>query len=204
LDKPFVRRLAGHLSGLGVHVWLDEWELEPGDSLHGCIGHALHTVSHVGVVLSPASVSSRWCQSELEQALAREKAKGEKIAIPLLYRRVSPPPFLAGRLYADFSRSYFAALTQLGGFLNKLPVREINEAIALRKPKTVEDTVACLEAAGWKGMKYVEAADFEQVRKIFGQAGVNLNDDQFELVLGAKRRSPAQKKPLVRRIQVKK
>lgn len=203
-DKPFVRRLAGHLSGLGVHVWLDEWELEPGDSLHGCIGRALQTVAHVGVVLSPDSVSSRWCQSELEQALTREKSTGDKVAIPLLHRRVSPPPFLEGRLYVDFSRSYYAALTQVAGFLNKLPVREITEAIARRKPKSVDDAVACLEAAGWKGMKYVKAADYEQVRRILQRSGVNLDSDQFDIVLVPKRSKPGQKKALPRRIPIKK
>jgi hypothetical protein len=202
-DKPFVRKLAGHLSGLGVHVWLDEWELEPGDSLHSCIGQALQTVAHVGVVLSPDSVSSRWCQSELEQALTREKSTGDKVAIPLLHRRVSPPPFLAGRLYADFSRSYYGALTQVAGLLNKLPVREITEAIVLRKPKTVDDTVACLEAAGWKGIKYVEAADYEQVRRILKQSGVNLDSNEFEIVLRPRSSKVARKK-LPRRIPMKK
>jgi hypothetical protein len=26
-------------------VWMDEWELEPGDSLHGVIGEALSSVA---------------------------------------------------------------------------------------------------------------------------------------------------------------
>ena len=203
-DKPFVRKLAGHLSALGVYVWMDEWELEPGDSLHSCIGQALQTVAYVGVVLSPDSVSSRWCQSELEQALTREKSTGTKIAIPLLYRRVSAPPFLAGRLYADFSRSYFGALTQVAGFLNRLPVREIAEAIAHQKPRTLDDAVVCLEAAGWKGMKYVKAADYERVRKIFKQSGVNLATDEFELVLRPKKRAKGKKTLIPRRIRVKK
>ena len=44
-DKPFVRRLARDLSELAVDVWLDEWELAPGDSLHGCIGDAISSVA---------------------------------------------------------------------------------------------------------------------------------------------------------------
>ena len=203
-DKLFVRKLAGHLSDLGVRVWLDEWELEPGDSLHGCIGQALQTVAKVGVVLSPNSVASRWCQSELEQALTREKSTGGTIAIPLLHRRVLPPPFLAGRLYADFSRYYFTALTRLTGFLHGLPVREIADAVAHRKPKSLDDTIDCLEAAGWKGMKYVAAANYEQVRKIFKQSGVVLDSDEFDLVLVPKKKARGKKKPILRRIKMKK
>jgi hypothetical protein len=40
-DKKFVRQLAEELTELSVDVWLDEWELQPGDSLHECIGSAL-------------------------------------------------------------------------------------------------------------------------------------------------------------------
>jgi hypothetical protein len=202
-DKPFVRTLARDLSSLGVHVWMDEWELEPGDSLHGCIGRALESAARVGVVLSPASVKSHWCRSELEQALTREKRSGEKIAIPLLHRAVKPPPFLEGRLYADFTRSYFSALTQVAGFLSQLPVREVAEAIHHRKPGTLEDAVACLEAAGWKGMKYIEADAYERVRKILRQSGIPLEGDEFEVVLTPKKR-PGRRRPLRRRIPVKK
>ena len=195
-DKPFVRKLAGHLSTLGVNVWMDEWEIEPGDLLHDRIGRALETVAHVGVVLSPDSVASRWWQSELDQALTREKSSGNKIAISLLHRRVSPPPFLAGRLYVDFSQSYFSALTKVVGLLNRLPVRDIAEAIVQRKPKTIDDTIACLEAAGWKGIKYVEAADYVRIQKILKQAGVDLRTNEFELVLRPKKRIRGRERPL--------
>ena len=199
-DKPFVRKLARDLSSLGVDVWMDEWELEPGDSLHGCIGKALSSVAYVGVVLSPDSVSSRWCQSELDQALTREKSTSGKLVIPLLHRRVSAPPFLAGRLYVDFSRSYFTALTMLAGFLNRLPTREVAEALSHRSPKTLDAAVACLEAAGWKGTKYVEAIDFEKIRKIFKRSGVDLDSDQFDLVLRPKKHGARRKLP--RRIPI--
>lgn len=202
-DKRFVRKLAGHLSILGVNVWMDEWELEPGDSLHECIGQALNSVAYVGVVLSPDSVSSLWCQSELEQALTREKSTRLKIAIPMLYRRVSVPPFLAGRLYIDFSRSYFTALTQVAGFLNGLPVREVAEVITNRPPKTLNNTIMLLEAAGWKGMRYVKAADYEKVQKIFRESGVVVNSDEFELVIRPGR-SRGKKKTIPRRFKLKK
>ena len=68
-DKEFVRRLASDLKELSVRVWLDEWELEPGDSLHDCIGSALQESAYVGVVLSPDSVASKWCNRELQTAL---------------------------------------------------------------------------------------------------------------------------------------
>ena len=71
-DKAFVRRLASELTELSVGVWLDEWELEVGDSLHECIGTAIDAAAYVGVVLSPNSAASKWCQRELQTSLARE------------------------------------------------------------------------------------------------------------------------------------
>ncbi len=211
-DKPFVRKLARDLSVLGINVWMDEWELEPGDSLHGVIGEALSSVAYVGVILSPDSVSSLWCQSELDQALTREKATKSKIVIPLLYRRVAAPPFLAGRLYVDFSRSYFSALTQVGGFLNGLPARELTEAMAHTRPRTIADAIACLESAGWKGIRYMKASNYDRLRETLQKLGVSRMADEFEIVVRPRIRASgkastkarrAKSKPMSRRFVIK-
>ena len=188
-DKPFVRRLARDLSELGVDVWMDEWELSPGDSLHTCIGTALSSIAFVGVVLSPASAKSKWCQSELEHALAREKQKGRTIAIPLLYRKVEPPPFLLGRLYADFTNSYFGALAQVAGFIHDLPVREVREQIVAANPATVESVKTCLEAAGWNGIKYLDEDDYTQLVRLLGKAGIKIKSDEFDIVRPVSKRA---------------
>jgi hypothetical protein len=203
-DKRFVRKLAGHLSRLGVYVWLDDWELAPGDSLHGVIGKALTSVGYVGVVLSPDSVTSHWVQAELDQALTRERSTGEKVAIPLLHRSVDVPPFLAGRLYVDFSKSYFVALVILAGFLNNLPTRSISEALLHQRPKSMEDVIGCLERAGWKGMRYMAAQDYEVLRGIFSRSGVDLKSDQFDVFLEDSGRRPKTLKPRVSRVTVRK
>jgi TIR domain-containing protein len=202
-DKPFVRKLARDLSVLGINVWMDEWELEPGDSLHGVIGEALSSVAYVGVILSPDSVSSVWCQSELDQALTREKATKSKIVIPLLYRRVAAPPFLAGRLYVDFSRSYFGALTQVGGFLNGLPARELTDAMDRARPGTIADAIACLESAGWKGIRYVKASDYDRLRETLRKLGVSRMPDEFEIVVRPAARASGKASAMARRAKPK-
>lgn len=193
-DKPFVRKLAGHLSHLGVHIWMDEWELEPGDSLHSCIGRALDEAAYIGIVLSPDSVASKWCRSELDHALTREKSIGRKVAIPLLYRDVKPPPFLAGRQFVDFSQTYFAALTQVAGFLHQLPARELTEAINSAKLKKIDDSISCLESAGWKGIKWVDRSKYERLRKSLKESGVNVGSHGFEVIVKPPPKSGAGKK----------
>jgi hypothetical protein len=50
-DKTFVRQLADDLTFCEIDVWLDEWELQVGDSLHDLIGNALEQSRFIGVVI---------------------------------------------------------------------------------------------------------------------------------------------------------
>jgi len=103
IDKPFVRTLARRLADASVHVWVDEAELKIGDSLIDRIGTALEQVNYVGVVLSSASIGSRWVQRELAAALVREFAEQRVVVVPILLERVSLPTFLRDKVYADFT-----------------------------------------------------------------------------------------------------
>lgn len=123
---------------LCANVWLDEWELQVGDPLHICIGKALEQAAYVAVVISPDSVKSRWCQAELEQALTREKRTGKKVVLPLIHRRVMLPPFLEGRMYLDFSDSYFGSLAQLAAFLHGAPRKKVASHLATNEPNSLD------------------------------------------------------------------
>ena len=182
-DKPFVRRLARDLRELSTGVWLDELELSPGDSLHDRIGRALEESGFVGVVLSPDSIKSRWCQSELQQALAKEKRTGKTIVLPLLYRRVQPPPFLEDRLYLGFSRSYWSAVVKLVAFLHGVSAEIISDGLAQNRPKGMTDAKALLRQSGWDNRRYVPKVSYERLAEILERSGVPI-DDRF--VISAK------------------
>jgi hypothetical protein len=64
-DKAFVRTLARDLKSAGIKVWLDHWELLPGDSLSEKIQAGLAGSSWLLVVVSKHSVKSRWVRREL-------------------------------------------------------------------------------------------------------------------------------------------
>ncbi len=205
-DKRFVRKLARDFSALGIHVWLDEWELAEGDSLHGCIGAALNTSSYVGVVLSPDSVKSKWCQAELQQALAREMRSGEKVVIPLLCRRVIVPPFLEDRLYADFYRKYYVALTNVAGLIHAADRRDISEALDHERPKSTDDVREILESVGCETISYLSVKDFAQLKRLLDKAGIRFTGDEIDISpvvpkkKGAKKRPATKgKRPIMRR-----
>jgi signal transduction histidine kinase len=101
-DKPFARRLGVELRASGAKVWIDEAEIKLGDSLIEKIGEGIGSCDYLGVILSPDSVVSEWVRREVEIAMNRE-IKGKRVVVlPLLFRDCELPPFVAGKLYADF------------------------------------------------------------------------------------------------------
>jgi hypothetical protein len=104
IDKPFVRRLRDDLRGHGVpRVWVDEAEIEIGDSLIAKIEEGMKVCHFIGVVLSTKSIKAPWVKKELDVAMNREIAGGEVVVLPLLYEECELPEFLKGKLYADFT-----------------------------------------------------------------------------------------------------
>lgn len=102
-DKPFVRKLASDLRRFGHIVWIDEAEINVGDSLIGKIREGLDSVDYVAVVLSKASIDSEWVRREIEIASNREIEEKKVIVLPLLIENVELPGFLKGKFYGDFS-----------------------------------------------------------------------------------------------------
>jgi len=164
-------------------VWIDEWRLAVGDSLHTCIGKAINESAYVVVILSPDSVQSLWCRDELEQALTREKRTGQKVVLPLLYRRVIPPPFIEGRLYLNFSSSYWRSLALLAGFLHGLEQQLVSEVSSQRHARCLEDVRQVLTGCGLSPGIPLPEGDYRHLMRIFREAGVDIPRDRFRLIL---------------------
>jgi TIR domain len=102
-DKAAVARpLADILAASGIRVWLDEAELNLGDSLREKIDDGLSRSQFGVVVLSPNFFGKQWPKSELDGLIAREKPD-TKVILPVWHdlsvekvRNYSP--ILAGRL----------------------------------------------------------------------------------------------------------
>lgn len=102
-DKPFVRRLRDDLLVHGVPVWIDEAEIQIGDSLTEKIAEGIKLSRFIAVILSAKSVDAPWVRKELDIAINAEIDRGEVVVLPLLYERCDIPAFLRGKLYADFT-----------------------------------------------------------------------------------------------------
>ena len=104
-DKPWVRKLADRLTEDGVVVWIDEAELNIGDSLIEKIAAGIQNMRFVAAVISNNSVGSSWVQKELNLAMTKE-IKGKVVTVlPLLIESCVLPNSLTDKLYADFTQA---------------------------------------------------------------------------------------------------
>lgn len=84
-DKDaFVRPLATSLHNLGVEIWYDEFSLKVGDSLSRSIDKGLASSRYGIVVISPAFLSKRWPERELQGLVAKEVAQADgEVILPV-------------------------------------------------------------------------------------------------------------------------
>ena len=104
VDKPFVRRLASELRISGGDIWIDEVEINVGDSLIAKISEGLEASTYLICVLSEASVSSNWVQQELRLFATEQITRSEKKILPVRLDECKIPYFLQDLLYVDFKR----------------------------------------------------------------------------------------------------
>jgi len=100
-DKPFAKRLAQDLELRGLHIWVDENEIDVGDSLSDTIQSGLSNSYSFAIILSEESLSRPWVQDELRAAYALRR-KGDFKILPILYKECEIPLFLSDYAYADF------------------------------------------------------------------------------------------------------
>lgn len=106
-DKPVARELGAVIEGYDwqdrpLRVFLDEWDIAPGENIIVRLNDALDRARYVAVLLSPEMVSSEWCQAELASVLASDPTNRRGRLVPLLVRdkheslelRLNIPPFL--------------------------------------------------------------------------------------------------------------
>jgi len=85
LDKETVARpLAEALKQRDISVWLDEEQLQIGDSIRRGIDNALQRSRFGVVILSPAYLESEWTRKELDAFFSKEK-QHHKTILPIFH-----------------------------------------------------------------------------------------------------------------------
>lgn len=115
VDKTFVSDLADRLIATDIDVWFDQLEIKIGDSIHQRINEGLKKSDFFVIVLSRASVESKWVQKELSSAASLEDLQDNKgvFVLPLLLEECDVPPLLLDRRYANFKDDPDSAFDEL-------------------------------------------------------------------------------------------
>jgi hypothetical protein len=102
-DKAgYAEPLARELLAKGIDVWLDKWEIAPGDSLvHKIFHQAMAETDAVVVILSKTSVRKPWVEKELDVAVVRNIQKLSRL-IPVRIDDCEVPESLRDQLWVDW------------------------------------------------------------------------------------------------------
>jgi hypothetical protein len=117
-ELGFVDDLVSKLEGEGHKVWLDYRVLIPGTPWKGQIDQGLNDADTVLLVVSKASLASRYVALEWQHFLERQER-----VILLIFEAVDLPPELEKFEWVDFRGNYEAGLKELFSQL-KQPVQE--------------------------------------------------------------------------------
>jgi len=112
-DTIFVERLVADLTRNKINVWLDQWEIEVGESIIARIEEGISACDFLLVVLSKSSVDSSWVRVELDSMRMSEISAREVTVLPVLIEDCTLPPLLRTKKYADFRGDYQRAYDQL-------------------------------------------------------------------------------------------
>ncbi|HOD82646.1 MAG: translocation protein TolB [Planctomycetes bacterium ADurb.Bin126] len=101
-DKTIVRPLAKRLRADGLKVWLDEWEIKPGDHVLAKIEEGLERSRVLVLCMSANAFGSDWSQLEAGTFRFRDPLNKARRFIPLRLDDASPKGSLGQFLYVDW------------------------------------------------------------------------------------------------------
>lgn len=114
-DSGVALRIIAALKAAGLQPWIDQEEIQPGDSFIEKMNSGLTAASYVLLLVSPASLASRWVNREWMSALARQST----VLLPLLIERCTLPPLLSDLVYIDLTEGTEAGIQRLLEFFQR-------------------------------------------------------------------------------------
>jgi len=112
-DQAGAERLAGDLKAAGHDVWLDEWEIDPGDSIVERMNDGLEEAAYLVLCYSDAGVTAPWISREWMSALARQLSGAKIRILPVRLTGNKAPAILADIKAADLTHDWDAGFAEL-------------------------------------------------------------------------------------------
>jgi hypothetical protein len=173
-DKKIASQLATDMNFCGIDVWLDQWELEIGQSLNDELAKAMEDSRYISILITKNYNKTVWTKREYKKALSREEREKRTVMLPLLLEEAVMPDFLEDKVYLDLRTDYYSGLTKIAGMVHKLSPHRVNKAIGNDPPERVKDIWRLLEGIGFEPYVVVGADDFDE---ILAHGGEKIRDD---------------------------
>ena len=103
--SPWVETLAVNLRNQNYKVFLDRWELIPGQDFTTKLHEALNNSRCAILVATPDTLESGWVQQEYTSMLNRKNTEGDFFFIPVVMGEFPDMPFLDTVQAVDFGDS---------------------------------------------------------------------------------------------------
>ena len=187
-DKAAAVHLAKTLNFCALDIWLDDWELEVGQSLTDEIAKAMNDSRYIAILITENYNQTVWTKTEYKKALAREQKENRTVMLPLIVGEAQIPDFLEDKIYIDLRKEFFCGITNLVGMIHGLSKFRISQALSERQPQSVSDVWRLLQSIGFEPYVVLGKDDFDEMLK---HGGKLLGDDYAQFNPGALLDSPA-------------
>jgi hypothetical protein len=104
-DKPRVRALAERLVQAGMRIWLDDWNLRPGEDIYLGIERGMRTSRLLVLCMSPAAFGSEWVSLERSTAAFRDPTNRLRRFVPILLADCDIPETIRRYKYVDYRQN---------------------------------------------------------------------------------------------------
>jgi hypothetical protein len=162
-DKAAALTLASTLNFCAIDVWLDDWELEVGQSLTDELAKAMIDSRFIAILITENYNKTVWTKAEYKKALAREQSEQRIVMLPLVVGEAQIPDFLEDKIYIDLRKEYFSGITKLVGMVHNLSRFRLSRAIQAHAPQSVAEVWQLLGFVGFEPYVVLGDDDFEEM-----------------------------------------
>lgn len=170
LDKLAATRLATVLNFCSIDVWLDDWELEVGQSLTDEVARAMEDSKYIAILITDNYNSTVWTKTEYKKALSREQRENRTVMLPLIIEEANVPHFIEDKVYVDLRNDYFSGVTRLVGLVHEISNHRLSRAISSNPPTGILQIWNLLESIGFSPYVVFGKDDFDEILKHGGKA----------------------------------
>jgi hypothetical protein len=168
-DKDAALHLAKILNYCATDVWLDDWELEVGQSLTDEISRAMDEARYIAILITENYNKTVWTKTEYKKALTREQKEQRTVMLPIIIGKAEIPDFLEDKIYIDLREDYFCGILKLVGMVHGLSRYRISRELSDQKPANVADIWRALVSIGFDRYIVLGRDDFEEVLRSGGR-----------------------------------